>query len=101
MIPTDTYIVIETTVAVAVAAFYIDEIVIAEMMPMASGGASLAIVAGSSDWYADDNARYNFTNNDEGLISSAFDRLFGMYHKGLSLPANYAGGETISDGLIA
>ena len=101
VIPQDTYIVIETTVAVAVSAFYIDEIVIAEMVPIASGGASLAIVAGSADWYADDNARYNFTNNGEGLISSALDRLFGMYHKGLSLPANYAGGETISDGLIA
>ena len=101
VIPQDTYIVIETTVAVAVSAFYIDEIVIAEMVPIASGGASLAIVAGSADWYADDNARYNFTNLGEGLISSALDRLFGMYHKGLSLPANYAGGETISDGLIA
>ena len=42
-----------------------------------------------------------FVNNDEGAFVRAFDRLFDMYGKGLSLPANYAGGENIDDALIA
>lgn len=100
VIPTDTYLVLETTVAIAVAAVYVDELVLVEMSPMASGGAALAIVAGSADWYADDNARYTFTNNNEGEFVRAFDRLFGMYERGLALPSNYVGGETISDALI-
>lgn len=101
VIPSEVYLVVETTVAIATDACYIDEIVLAEMMPIAAGGPALAIVAGSTDWSADDNARYTFTNNDEGAFVRAFDRLFDMYGKGLSLPANYAGGENIDDSLIA
>jgi hypothetical protein len=101
VIPSEVYLVVETTVAIATAACYIDEIILAEMMPIANGGPALAIVAGSTDWAADDNARYTFTNNGEGAFATAFDRLFDMYGKGLSLPANYVGSETISDSLIA
>lgn len=101
VIPSEVYLVVETTAAIATDAVYIDEIIVAEMMPIAAGGAALAIVAGSTDWSADDNARYTFTNNDEGAFVRAFDRLFDMYGKGLSLPANYAGGENIDDALIA
>lgn len=101
IIPTETYLVIETTVAVAVAAAYIDEVVLAEMTPIAAGGPAVGIIAGSTDWNADDNARYSFTNLGEGAFATAFDRLFDMYGKGLSLPPNYLGTETISDGLIA
>jgi hypothetical protein len=101
IIPSEIYLVIETTVAIATDACYIDEVIVAEMMPIAAGGPALAIVAGSTDWSADDNARYTFTNNDEGAFVRAFDRLFDMYGKGLSLPANYAGGENIDDALIA
>lgn len=101
VIPSEIYLVVETTVAVAVAAAYIDEIVLAEMVPIAAGGPAVGIIAGSTDWNADDNARYEFTNNGEGAISTAFDRLFDMYGKGLSLPANYSGTETIADTLIA
>jgi hypothetical protein len=101
IIPSEIYLVIETTVAIATDACYIDEVILAEMMPIAAGGPALAIVAGSTDWSADDNARYTFTNNDEGAFVRAFDRFFDMYGKGLSLPANYAGGENIDDALIA
>lgn len=101
VIPSEIYFHIETTTAIATAACYIDEVILAEMMPIAAGGPALAIVAGSTNWAADDNARYTFTNNDEGKFAAAFDRFFDMYGKGLSLPANYAGAETISDTLIA
>lgn len=101
IVPSELYFHIETTTAIATDAVYIDEIVLAEMMPIAAGGPALAIVAGSTNWSADDNARYTFTNNSEGAFATAFDRLFDMYGKGLSLPANYLGSETISDSLIA
>lgn len=101
VIPSETYLVIETTIAMATAACYIDEIIVAEMMPIAAGGPAIAIVAGSTDWAADDNARYKFTNVNEGEFVRAFDRLFDMYGNGLSLPQNYAGGENIDDALIA
>ena len=101
VIPTDVYLVIETTVAVGTAAAYFDEVILAEMVNIAPGGPSLAVIAGSTNWSADDFARYYFTNNGEGAFATAFDRLFDMYNKGLSLPPNYLGTETISDTLIA
>jgi hypothetical protein len=60
----------------------------------------MGLVAGSTDWVIDDNGRFGFTNNNEGEFVRAFDRLFDMYHRGLSLPANYSSTETISDSLI-
>jgi len=101
VVPSELYFVIETTSAIATDAVYIDEITFSEMTPIAPGGPAIAIVAGSSDWAADDFARYNFTNNNEGKFAEAFDRFFDMYGKGLSIPANYLGTETISDSLIA
>jgi len=101
IIPTEIYVVLETTTAIATAECYIDEIIIAEMIPIASGGQALAIIAGSSDWNVDDNARYSFTNGGGGAFVAAFDRLFDMYRRGLSLPQNYAAGETIDDALTS
>lgn len=105
VVPSECYLVIETTVAVATAAAYFDEVILAEMMPIAPGGQAISIIVGSSNWAADDFARYYFTNNGDGYTTGkfvrAFDRLFDMYGKGLSLPQNYAGTETILDSLIA
>jgi len=101
VIPTDTYLVVEATTGVATAAAYIDEVILAEMPVIAPGGQALAIISGSSNWFADDYANYSFTNNSEGAVAIGFDRLFDMYAKGLSLPANYAGGENIPDTVIA
>ena len=71
------------------------------MIPIAPGGQALAIIAGSSDWNVDDNARYSFTNGGGGAFVAAFDRLFDMYRRGLSLPQNYLAGETIDDALTS
>lgn len=101
VIPSEVYFHIETTTAIGTAACYIDEVILCEMMQIAAGGPAIAIVAGSTNWAADDFARYRFTNNDEGKFATAFDRFFDMYGKGLSLPANYLGTETIADSLIA
>jgi hypothetical protein len=100
-VPNETYLVLESTTAVAVADAYIDEIVLAEMMPIAPGGQALSLIAGATDWRIDDFAQYTFTNNDEGAFVRAFDRLFNMYSHGLALPQKTDGTETISDTLIA
>ena len=99
IIPTEIYLVLESTVAVTTAAIYVDEIVLAEMTPIARGGQAIAIIAGETNWNLDDNARYNFTNNAEGVFVEAFDKFFQMYEQGLSIPPNYVGTETILDSL--
>jgi len=101
VIPTDTYLVVETTVGVATAAMYIDEVIIAEMVQLAPGSQYLAILSGSSDFDADDNFSYTFTNTGNGAFAVAFDRLFDMYGIGLCLPDAASPGETIADSLIA
>ena len=100
-IPDECYFVLKTTTGVATADAWVDEIVLAELLPLAPGGQALGVIAGSTDWRADDNARFQYTNNDEGAFARAFDRLFDMYSKGLSLPADYSGTETIADTLIS
>ena len=101
VIATDTYLVVETTVGVATAAMYIDEVIIAEMVQLAPGSQYLAILSGSSDFDADDNFSYTFTNTGNGAFAVAFDRLFDMYGIGLCLPDAASPGETIADSLIA
>ena len=98
---TDLYFHLESTTTVAVASVYIDEIAIAELMPLAPGGQAMGMIAGSIDWVIDDNGRFQFTNDGTSGFVRAFDRLFEMYGKGLALPSNYGGTETISDSLIA
>jgi hypothetical protein len=100
-IPQNTYLHIESTTALTTAAAYIDEVILAELVPIAPGGQAVGMIAGSTDWRADDNGRFEFTNNNEGAFVRAFDRLFDMYGKGLSLPQNYSNTETIADTLIA
>ena len=100
-LPTDAYFHLESTTTIATASVYIDEVVIAELTPIAPGGQAMGLIAGSTNWVIDDNGRFGFTNVNEGEFVRAFDRLFDMYGKGLSLPANYSNTETISDSLIA
>jgi hypothetical protein len=101
IIPSETYLVVETTTAISVADMYVDEVVVAEMVQHGNGGPYYAVLAGSSDWNADDNIRTRWTNNQEGDFNVAFDRLFDMYGKGLALPGDTAGTETILDTLIS
>lgn len=101
VIATDTYLVVETTAGVATAAMYIDDVIIAEMQQLAPGGQYLSIITGASDFNADDNFRYTFTNSGNGAFAVAFDRLFDMYGIGLCLPDAASPSETIADSLIA
>jgi hypothetical protein len=101
VLASDLYVVVESTTAIATAAVYIDEVILAEMMPIAPGGQAFAIIAGSTNFVVEDRLLRKFSNTNEGAFVRAFDRLFDMYGLGLSLPSNYLGGETIADTLIA
>jgi hypothetical protein len=96
----DLYFHLESTTTIATASVYIDDIVIAELMPIAAGGQAMGMIAGSTDWVIDDNGRFTFSNDGTSTMVRGIDRLFDMYPKGLSLPPNYATTETISDSLI-
>jgi len=99
VIPTETYLVIESTVAVTVAAAYIDDVIVAEMAQLTAGAQYLAILAGEADWNNDDFATFAFTNTYAGLWAVALDRMFQMYDANLALPDATAGTETIADSL--
>jgi hypothetical protein len=101
VLPAASYIMVEATTGIGTAAVYIDEIVVCEMKPIAPGGQAFAIIAGSTNFVVEDRLLRKFANNNEGAFVRAFDRLFDMYGKGLSLPQNFFGGETIADSLIA
>jgi hypothetical protein len=101
VLPAASYIVVEATTGIGTAAVYIDEVVVCEMKPIAPGGQALSIIAGSTNYIVEDRLLRKFSNVNEGAFVRAFDRLFDMYGKGLSLPANYLGSETIADTLIA
>jgi len=101
VLPAASYIVVEATTGIGTAAVYIDEVVVCEMKPIAPGGQALSIIAGSTNYIVEDRLLRKFSNANEGAFVRAFDRLFDMYGKGLSLPQNYLGGETIADTLIA
>ena len=101
VLPAASYIMVEATTGIGTAAVYIDEVVVCEMKPIAPGGQALSIIAGSTNYIVEDRLLRKFSNANEGAFVRAFDRLFDMYGKGLSLPQNYLGGETIADSLIA
>ena len=101
VIPTSTYLVVETTTAIATAACQLDEVILCEMPQLGTGGPYLSIVAGSTDWKVDDTARYTFTNAGGSKFVRGLDRLFDMYGKGLLLPSATSPSETIADSLVA
>ena len=71
------------------------------MVQIAPGSQYLAIITGSTDFNADDNFNYTFTNTANGAFAVAFDRLFDMYSAGLCLPDAASPGESIADSLIS
>lgn len=100
-VPTAVYFHLESTTTVSGGSAYIDEIILAELTPIAPGGQQIAMIAGSTDFRVDDLGRFYFTNDFEGKVQGGFDRLFRMYDSGLQLPSNTLGTETIADTVIS
>lgn len=101
-LPSAIYAAIEQTTALnSGGIMYLDEMVLAEVRQLAPGGQGIVILPGSTDWAVNDHLRLVSTNNAEGKFNTDFDRFYDMYGKGLLLPANTAGSETILDTLIS
>ncbi len=102
VLPSTVYCAIsQSTPLAAATTMYIDELCLVEMVNIARGGVGVAVFAGATDWVIDDQLRVKVDNGFEGDFVKFFDIAFGMYERGLHLPQNYAGGETISDTLIS
>lgn len=101
-LPSSVYLSIEQTTALnAGATMFLDELVLAEVRQFAPGSQGIVILPGSTDWVVNDSITLKATNGKEGEFNTEFDRFYSMYEKGLLLPANSAGAETISDTLIS
>ena len=100
-VPSVCYVHLESTTTVSGGSAYIDEMIVSELVPIAPGGQAIGMIAGSTDFRVDDSGRFYFTNDKAGGFQIGFDRLFDLYNKGLQLPSNTLGTETIDDALIA
>jgi len=67
----------------------IDEVILARMHQIGSGGPSYILLAGSADFAKDDEFRVLFSNDvaSNSEFALEFDRFFNMYDRGLALPA--------------
>ena len=100
-IPKGSYFVIETSTAFTNGtSVFIDHLSLAEMQRPQPGGVAVQILSGATRFAFDDESISQVTNNNEGEFNLEFSRFFRIGDFGYALPPNYAGGETISDGLI-
>lgn len=100
-IPSTLFLDIRLTTAITGGnSVYIDELMLVEMRQPAPSSAHMAILAGNTDWVVDDSVTVQVTNNGEGHLYLAMDRLFDLYGKGLPFP-DTAGVPTILDSLIS
>lgn len=94
------YMVIEMTTAVdSGVTVRVDEVTLTEMVQH-QNGPFFAVVPGETKFLIGDKFTATITNDRGGKFQEWFNRLFDMDTRGLLLPSNGAGGETISDSLI-
>lgn len=100
-IPDTVYATISLTTALTnTRAVYVDEVVVTEMPRPAKGGPGICVYPGSTDARYGDIGSVAITYANTGEFNLWLDRFFDFYGRGLALPSNDAGGETISDTLI-
>lgn len=99
-LPDTVFVVIELTTALESGkSVFIDHMALVEMTQHANGPL-FAIFPGAIKWLVDDRVTAAVTNDRAGKFQEFFERAFDMTDKGLLLPSNNAGGETILDTLI-
>lgn len=86
---------------------FLDEVALAEMRELYSGGPYAAAFSGAVPLSPGDSSNpadefeIEVSNGREGAFQEWFHRVFDMAAKGLLLPSNGGGSETIDDALIA
>src|SRR5574343_756701 len=76
---------------------YIDDLALAEMTPLYSGGPAIAAFAASTNPAAGDAWTIALTNT-MGVMAAWMERVFSLRDKGLQLP--YSGSPTVADSLV-
>ena len=101
-IPKGSRIVLETTANLAnTSQIFIDDLTVAEMTPLGPGSPAVQMIPGSTAFRIGDTFTRTVANDNAGAIALEMDRFFDMEARGLNLPANVAGGETIADSLVS
>ena len=78
---------------------YFDDCRFVQMAELYAGGPSVAILSGSTPFAQGDYYTLTSTNDRAGLIQEWFERAFAMRERGLLLPYDTGGTETIVDTL--
>ena len=93
----DTRVAIEFTTALqADRSLIIDELVLFKPVQLYTGGPSVGIVRGDTDYRIDDRFDLSFTNNYTGKLNLFFDKFFGSPEFNALLPTG--GSTTLADG---
>ncbi len=79
---------------------YIDKLAVAPMTELYSGGPSVAVFSGNAKLILND-AWTVAVGQTYGAFQKWLDRIFNLRGLGLTIPFDSAGGETVSDSLIA
>lgn len=96
-----------TTAISAGTSVFVDHIAMRPMQQIYAGGPSLAIFSGKTDIAAGavgvsgDTFTLTVTNDRAGKFQEWFDRNFDLRTKGILLPSDSSGSETINDSLIS
>lgn len=80
---------------------YADHFALAEMNELYPGGPFAAVFSGATDWAKGDYYTLAAANDYGGKFQTHFERFFDMSAKGLLLPSDTGGTQTISDALVA
>jgi hypothetical protein len=100
-LPANIYAVIELMVALENGkSVYIDEVVLTQMVQHANGP-FISVIPGSTNFVRGDVFNVAITNDNGGKFQTYFNRMFGMAQRGLLLPSDSGGAETIPDSLIS
>ena len=101
-IPAGSRIVVESDGNIAnTSEIFIDDVCVAEMRSLGPGSPHVQMIAGGTAFRLGDEFTRTVTNDLAGVVAKEFDRFFGMEDRGLALPANTSGGETIADTVFA
>lgn len=80
---------------------YADHFALVEMTELYPGGPFASIFSGATDWAKGDYYTLACTNDLGGKFQTHFERFFDMSAKGLLLPSDTGGTQTVSDALVA
>lgn len=108
VLPPVIYLRIAITTAISnTSSVYLDHAALARMDSLYAGGPEVKVFSGSArfrkgaDQVTPDKFTLTLTNDRAGLIQEWFERVFSMRDKGLLLPSDTGGTETVLDSLVA